>query len=124
MSSGALPTGLRLDANTGAVSGTPTKAETSYLELRAAPASGPAATLQTKIAISGTPVPQISVTVSPLSSVVQSGGSLRFHAALEGTSNTSVVWSAGAGTISNTGLFTAPKVTSFTTVNITATSRR
>jgi len=122
VSSGALPTGLRLDANTGAVSGTPTKAETSYLELRAAPASGPAATLQTKIAISGTPVPQISVTVSPLSSVVQSGGSLRFHAALEGTSNTSVVWSAGAGTISNTGLFTAPKVTSFTTVNITATS--
>src|SRR5215467_9152808 len=54
VSSGALRTGLRLNANTGAVSGTPTKAETSYLELQAARASGPVATLQTQITISGT----------------------------------------------------------------------
>jgi hypothetical protein len=73
VSSGALPTGLRLNADTGAVSGTPTRAETSYLELRATRASGPVAALQTQITISGTPVPQITVTVSPRSSVVQSG---------------------------------------------------
>ena len=122
VSSGALPAGLQLNANTGAVSGIPTKAETSYLELRATPAIGPVATLQTQFTISGTPVPQITVTVSPLGSAVQSGGSLQFRAAIEGTSNTSVVWSAGAGSISDTGLFTAPKVTSLTTLKITATS--
>src|SRR5215469_11832667 len=58
VSSGALPTGLRLNANTGAVSGTPTKAETSYFALRATRATGPVAALQTQVTISGTPAPQ------------------------------------------------------------------
>jgi hypothetical protein len=122
VSAGALPTGLTLNPKTGAVIGTPTSAATSYFELMALSTNGPLAVAQSQITISGVPVSAVSVTISPLSSVVQSGGNLQFQAAVQGTSNTSVVWSAGAGSISSTGLFTAPSVTSSTTVNVTATS--
>jgi hypothetical protein len=47
---------------------------------------------------------------------------LQFTARISGTTNTSVTWSASGGTISSSGLFTAPQVTSATSVSITATS--
>ncbi|HWY03895.1 MAG TPA: Ig domain-containing protein [Candidatus Acidoferrum sp.] len=47
---------------------------------------------------------------------------LQFTARISGTTNTSVTWSASGGTISSSGLFTAPQVTSATRVSITATS--
>jgi RHS repeat-associated protein len=69
----------------------------------------------------------VSVTVSPASANVKAGGTQQFTATVVGSTNTSVTWSispaTGAGTISSSGLYTAPTtVTTPQTVTITATS--
>ena len=64
----------------------------------------------------------VSVSVSPTTATVVSGGSQQFSAQVTNTSNTAVTWSATAGTVSSTGLFSAPAVTAITTVTVTATS--
>ena len=64
----------------------------------------------------------VSVSVSPATATVVSGGSQQFSAQVTNTSNTAVTWSATAGTVSSTGLFSAPTVTANTTVTVTATS--
>ncbi|MBZ5673344.1 MAG: Ig-like domain-containing protein [Acidobacteriia bacterium] len=51
--------------------------------------------------------PAVSVTVSPTSATLQSGGTQQFTAAVTGSSNTAVTWTATGGTISSTGLYTA-----------------
>ena len=71
--------------------------------------------------------PTVSVSVSPASANVKAGGTQQFTATVVGSTNTSVTWSispaTGAGTISSSGLYTAPAaVTSPQTVTITATS--
>lgn len=59
-----------------------------------------------------TPPVQISVTIAPTSATVSTGNSQQFTAGVFGTSNTGVAWSVGGGasngTISSTGLYTAP----------------
>jgi Abnormal spindle-like microcephaly-assoc'd, ASPM-SPD-2-Hydin len=67
-----------------------------------------------------TPTAAISVSVSPTTATVASGGTEQFSAQVTNTSNTAVTWSATSGTVSTTGLFTAPTVTG--TVTVTATS--
>ncbi len=69
-----------------------------------------------------TPTAAISVSVSPTTATVTSGGTEQFSAQVTNTSNTAVTWSATSGTVSTTGLFTAPTVTATKTVTITATS--
>jgi hypothetical protein len=64
----------------------------------------------------------VTVAVSPTSVSLTSGNTQQFAAAVQGTSNTSVTWSATAGTISSGGMFTAPSVSSSSSVTITATS--
>lgn len=64
----------------------------------------------------------ITVAVSPSDVSVLSGATKQFTATVQGTSNTAVNWSTSLGTISKSGLFTAPKVTSNTFVTITAKS--
>ena len=64
----------------------------------------------------------ISVSVSPTTATVASGGTQQFSAQVTNTSNTAVTWSATSGTMSTTGLFTAPTVTSTKAVTVTATS--
>ncbi len=64
-----------------------------------------------------------AVTVSPTGTSVVVSQQRQFTATVTGTANTSVTWSASAGTISSTGLFTAPvAVPSPATVTITATT--
>ncbi|HZW95573.1 MAG TPA: Ig domain-containing protein [Candidatus Eremiobacteraceae bacterium] len=63
-----------------------------------------------------------ALTLTPSSATVASQEQLQFTANVSGTSNTAVNWSASAGTISNTGFFTAPSVATNTPVIITATS--
>lgn len=74
----------------------------------------------------------VAVTVSPLSATVTLGTAQQFSATVTGTSNTAVTWSAGGtaggnatvGTISATGLYTAPaNLPSSNTVTISATSQ-
>jgi putative Ig domain-containing protein len=62
------------------------------------------------------------IALSPGSSSVPSGGTLQFTALVEDTRDTGVRWSTSIGTISDKGLFTAPRVTSSQTVVVVATS--
>ena len=67
----------------------------------------------------------VAVAVSPASASLASGQSQQFTATVTGTSNTSVTWSISpaVGSISGTGLYTAPAmVSSSQTVTVTATS--
>src|SRR5258706_1480477 len=64
----------------------------------------------------------IKLNISPSNPIVSSGDRQQFLATLTSTSNTAVVWKASAGTISSTGLFVAPSVSSSTKVTITATN--
>lgn len=55
------------------------------------------------------PPPNITVSVSPTAPNVIAGGTQQFSATVTGTTNTAVTWAAtGAGTISSSGLYTAP----------------
>src|SRR5271163_3583012 len=63
-----------------------------------------------------------SLALTPDSATVASLQQLQFTARVSGSANTAVSWSASAGTISSSGVFTAPKVTSNTPVVISATS--
>lgn len=74
----------------------------------------------------------VTVSVSPQAAVVFLGGSQQFTATVEGTSNTNVTWSVSGsgcsgnacGTISSTGLYTAPTtLPNPNTVTVTATSQ-
>src|SRR5207249_3484709 len=62
-----------------------------------------------------------SISVSPASATVYSGGTQQFTAAVNNMDNPGVTWTASAGSISNTGLFTAPSVTAQSTAIVTAT---
>ena len=64
----------------------------------------------------------ISVTVSPASLSLAPGSTQQFTAYVNGTSNASVNWTASAGTVSTSGLFTAPTTPSPLSVLVTATS--
>jgi hypothetical protein len=62
-----------------------------------------------------------SVTISPVSAKSATGGTLSFTASVQGsTSNKSVTWSASLGSITPSGLYTAPA--SAGTATVTATS--
>jgi hypothetical protein len=65
----------------------------------------------------------VVVTLSPASANAITSSSVQFTATLAGTQNTKVTWTATAGTISSTGLFTAPAtVPNPAVVTVTATS--
>lgn len=70
------------------------------------------------------PPAAITIAVSPATATVVKGATQQFNASVQGTSNTSVTWSVtGGGTISTTGLYTAPAaVPNPAAVTITATS--
>jgi hypothetical protein len=63
-----------------------------------------------------------TLSISPQNAMVGASQKLQFTAVSKGTAHTAVVWSASAGKITSTGLFTAPKVTTNATVVVTAKS--
>ena len=71
-------------------------------------------------------MPPVTVSVTPPSAAISSGQTQQFSASVSNTSNTAVIWTispAGMGTISASGLYTAPMiVTAQQTVNVIATS--
>jgi len=79
-------------------------------------------TKHSQATITVNPPAVVSVSVSPTSSSLISAGSQQFTATVANTSNTAVTWSVSSGTISSSGLFTAPSVSSSTTATVTATS--
>jgi uncharacterized protein YjdB len=69
--------------------------------------------------------PAVNVTVSPASSTIQAGQTQQFTAAVTGSTNAAVTWSLQPqiGTISSTGLYTAPaSLATATVVSVRATS--
>lgn len=78
----------------------------------------------------GSPPSTISISISPTSATVSASGTQQFKASVTGTSNTGVQWevnqtpggSSQTGTISNSGLYTAPATTTPLQVTVTAVS--
>src|SRR2546423_1844966 len=79
-----------------------------------------------------TPTAVVRVTISPVSATVGAGGTQQFTATVQNTSNTAVTWqvsgvsggNATVGTISSSGLYTAPAVVpNPATVTVTAVSQ-
>lgn len=69
------------------------------------------------------PPPVTGVSVAPMSALVDQGATIQFSASVSGTNNQAVAWSiqeAGGGSISQTGLYTAPAAAM--EVHVTATS--
>jgi len=65
----------------------------------------------------------ISVSINPTDTTASSGTTQQFTATVSGSANTAVTWTASAGTISSSGLFTAPNVSSTSIATATATSQ-
>lgn len=74
------------------------------------------------------PPPMVTIALSPASATVSAGGTVQFQATVTGTSNTNVQWevnntaggSSQSGTISSSGLYTAPSTASALQVKVTA----
>ncbi len=66
--------------------------------------------------------PTISVSIIPSSAALQTGTTQQFIATVTGTSNTAVSWSASRGTISSSGLYTAPTTAGTYTVKATSSA--
>ena len=141
ISSGSLPPGTFLNPATGSIAGTPSVAGTyNFILSVTSSARGPAGPTylpvasrmfdqQTEAASGSSPVQilvaggsGVSIMISPSQALVTTQGQQQFTAQVAGTPSTGVTWSATVGTISSTGAFVAPKVTTTTSVVITATS--
>ncbi len=107
------------DANVGTISTSglytaPAAVPASAVTVRATSAANPAVTGQATVTVQPPPPPV--VTVTPTTASVTAGQTQQFNASVTGTANTAVTWSvntvtggnASVGTISATGLYTAP----------------
>jgi hypothetical protein len=65
----------------------------------------------------------VSVAASPSNASVISGNTRQFTAVVSNSQNKAVTWSATAGSVTSSGLFTAPTVSAATQIRVTATSK-
>jgi len=118
---GALPAGISLNPTTGSFSGKPTKAGTFSFEVIVTDAPNLDQGNKTFVIDIGSGS-IVKITVSPASATLSSNQKQQLTATVSGTSNTGVTWSATAGSVNTSGLYTAPTVTSQTNVVVKATS--
>ena len=113
---GALPPGVTFSSNT--LSGTPTQTGVFSFTITASDTNGDSASQAYSVTID----PAISVT--PASPTILTGSTQQFTASVAGTTSTAVTWSVlpggAGGTISSSGLYTAPSRAG--TDNVIATS--
>lgn len=70
-------------------------------------------------------LPNVSVTVSPVSAVVSSAGTQQFTATISGAQDTTAAWSvSGVGSVDSSGLYTAPTVLTQTISVVKAVSNQ
>ena len=114
-----LPKGLTVNHSTGAITGTCSKVGTFTFTIYVADSASHYGKAQFSLTLTQPPV---SISLAPGTVTVSSSGTQQFLATVLNTSNTAVTWKASSGSISSTGSYTAPSVTSNTQVTITATS--
>lgn len=120
---GALPPGIDLNPTTGSFSGKPTSAGTFSFEVIVTDAPNLDQGNKTfVITVGNEGGGKVKISVSPASVTLFSNQKQQFTATVSGTSNTSVKWTATAGSIDGSGLYIAPTVTSQTNVVVKATS--
>ncbi|MGA8866055.1 MAG: Ig domain-containing protein, partial [Candidatus Sulfotelmatobacter sp.] len=107
-----IPSGLTINATTGSITGTPQTSGNFSVTATVKDASSAksSATFAIEVYKSGT----IGVVISPDSSALVSGATQKFTATVYNSSNQSVTWSCSSGTITSSGLYTAPQVQSGT----------
>ncbi len=115
-----LPKGLKIDSKSGAITGTSSSTGQFGFTIYVTDSNGSSGNGSFSITFNQPPV---SISVAPGTLTVASGGSQQMLATVSNTTNTNVTWKASSGSISSTGSFTAPKVSSNTSVTITATSQ-
>lgn len=115
-------------SQTGLYTAPPIAPTPSYLNVVATSVADPTKSGSATVTI----VALISVTISPTTATVVTGGQQQFTASVSGSQNQSVTWSVSGtgcngyacGTVSNSGLYTAPaSVPSPPTVSVTATAQ-
>jgi hypothetical protein len=125
---GTLPPGTTLNTHAGSITGVPTAVGNYTFVLSVSDSSNNerafGAAHINVAAGRANPSHQPRITISPTSATVPSRGTEQFIASVSETSDTAVTWSASAGTISSTGKFTAPAVSSDTAVTVTATGTK
>ena len=130
---GVLPPGLILNSVTGSISGILTQAGTfSFAITITSNPIGPRGgerefdlTIVRTYTMTVNPSADsnsVTVQISPSNPTIADGGKIQFAASVSNTSNTAVTWSASAGTISLSGLFTAPATSGASPVMVTASS--
>jgi hypothetical protein len=65
----------------------------------------------------------VNISASPSTATIVSGKTQQFTATVSNSTNTGVTWAASSGTVSASGLFTAPTVASSIQISVTATSQ-
>lgn len=114
-----LPRGLKINHATGVIAGTCNTVGQYPFSIYATDSAGHNGKGSFSVTFTQPPV---SISLAPGTVTIPSAGTQQFLATVLNATNTSVTWAATAGTISSTGSYTAPTVTSNTTATITATS--
>src|SRR5271165_899762 len=122
--SGSLPPGTTLNPSTGSITGTPSASGSYTFEIGVTDSPRPEKGLHSFQVVVNEAKQQgnVQVSVSPASVNLYSSQTQQFSATVSGTPNTAVTWSATTGSISKTGLYTAPVVNTQSSVTVTATS--
>ena len=124
VTAGTLPPGVTINHATGSVTGQPSTPGTYRFEVMVTDSPRPdLGTHAYVVQIANGSTPSVSVSVSPASVTLVSGGTQQFTANVTGTANTAVTWTASVGSINSSGLYTAPSVTAATNATVTATSQ-
>ncbi|MGA7288912.1 MAG: Ig domain-containing protein [Terriglobales bacterium] len=124
LKSGTLPPGISLNTTTGGFYGKPTTPGVFAFEVGVSDAwlhEQGSRSFAVSVA-GGVGGGNVKVSVSPTSGTLLSSQTEQFTASVSGTSDTAVTWSATTGSVSGSGLYTAPAVSKQTDAVVTATS--
>lgn len=105
---GTLPAGLSLNSATGVISGVPAASGTFAFIVEATDSHYGIGRRLLQFNVAPRVASPISIALSPQTVQLAPGATVQFTASVQNTSQTAVVWSASAGSISANGLFTAP----------------